>query len=238
MSEDLLLARLLCTRLCHDLAGPIGAISAGGELIGTEPDTADEVMLRLLTGSAEAASTKLKVFRLAFGWSFVDGTKLTDTSELMRDYLASIASPSSTPLLVWPGADELLLVGGLASDLGPQLLINLCLLALEGQPVCSQLRLSVTVRRKMLLMTARSTCVDGRSPSFRPDLREALELRSLEMLTPRTAQAYFTARITESLNGSIATEIVDDGVLLLAELPLQRAADSDMTEIPSMPGKS
>jgi len=238
MSEDLRMARLLCTRLCHDLAGPIGAISAGGELIGTEPAMADEVVLGLLTGSAEAASSKLKLLRLAFGWSFVDRTKLADTVELMKDYLGTISSPSSTPVLVWPGGAELLLLEGLPSDLGPQLLINLCLFALDGQPACSQLTLTITAVRETLVMTVSSACVDGRSPSFRSDLTEALELKSLESLTPQTVQAYFTARIAECLNGSIAVETLDDGVRVLAELPLYATGEDNITNTTPIPGKS
>ena len=34
VETDLELAQLLCTRLCHDLAGSIGAVAAGVELIG------------------------------------------------------------------------------------------------------------------------------------------------------------------------------------------------------------
>ncbi|MGB1876763.1 MAG: hypothetical protein ACPHGY_07545, partial [Rhodospirillaceae bacterium] len=69
MFNELQLAQLLCTRLCHDLAGPVGAISAGVELMGTDPELIDDETMSLLSGSAEAAGRKLKFLRVAFGWS-------------------------------------------------------------------------------------------------------------------------------------------------------------------------
>ena len=36
--KDLELAQSLCTRLCHDLARPVGAVAAGVEPIGGDPD--------------------------------------------------------------------------------------------------------------------------------------------------------------------------------------------------------
>ncbi len=57
---DLELARLLCTRLCHDLAGPIGAVAAGVELIGQDPSMADAETISLIGDSSGAASRKLR----------------------------------------------------------------------------------------------------------------------------------------------------------------------------------
>ena len=37
MPNDLIFTQLLCSRLCHDLVGPIGAISNGIELLEREP---------------------------------------------------------------------------------------------------------------------------------------------------------------------------------------------------------
>lgn len=62
------LASLLCSRLCHDLMSPVGALNNGIELLADEqdPDMRDRC-LELLTESAKATANKLKFFRLAFG---------------------------------------------------------------------------------------------------------------------------------------------------------------------------
>jgi histidine phosphotransferase ChpT len=68
MTSQLDLAALLCSRLCHDLLSPVGAISNGLELLADERDP--EMRARcmdLLEQSATASANKLKFFRLAFG---------------------------------------------------------------------------------------------------------------------------------------------------------------------------
>ena len=62
------LAALLCSRLCHDLLSPVGAMNNGLELLADEHDP--EMKRRcmdLLAESAKSAADKLKFFRLAFG---------------------------------------------------------------------------------------------------------------------------------------------------------------------------
>src|SRR4051812_4033868 len=62
------LASLLCSRLCHDLLSPVGAMNNGIELLADEDDPAmREQVLQLLTDSARASADRLKFFRLAFG---------------------------------------------------------------------------------------------------------------------------------------------------------------------------
>lgn len=66
--SDLVFTQLLCSRLCHDLVGPIGALGNGVELMELEDDpTLAKDALDLLKQSAENAARRLKFLRLAFG---------------------------------------------------------------------------------------------------------------------------------------------------------------------------
>lgn len=61
-------ASLLCSRLCHDLLSPVGALNNGLELLADEHDPEMRARcLDLLNESAAASANKLKFFRLAFG---------------------------------------------------------------------------------------------------------------------------------------------------------------------------
>ena len=61
-------ASLLCSRLCHDLLSPVGAMNNGLELLADEHDPEmRQRCMDLLAESAKAAADKLKFFRLAFG---------------------------------------------------------------------------------------------------------------------------------------------------------------------------
>src|SRR3546814_18806261 len=61
-------ASLLCSRLCHDLLSPVGALNNGLELMADETDPEmRQRCLDLLADSAKTSANKLKFFRLAFG---------------------------------------------------------------------------------------------------------------------------------------------------------------------------
>ncbi len=67
--SDLDLAALLCSRVCHDVISPVGAIANGLELIDdneTDEETR-EMALAMVRSSAKTASAKLKFCRIAFG---------------------------------------------------------------------------------------------------------------------------------------------------------------------------
>src|SRR3546814_19187744 len=61
-------ASLLCSRLCHDLLSPVGALNNGIELLSDEHDPEMRARcLALLGESARASANKLKFLPLAFG---------------------------------------------------------------------------------------------------------------------------------------------------------------------------
>jgi histidine phosphotransferase ChpT len=62
------LAALLCSRLCHDLISPVGAIVNGIEVMEEDKDEETKTFaLDLIKKSAYQASAKLQFCRLAFG---------------------------------------------------------------------------------------------------------------------------------------------------------------------------
>lgn len=68
--EDTALAALISSKICHDLAGQIGAINNGLELLEEENDEDTRYYaLELIHNSAKAAWAQLDFNRLAFGVS-------------------------------------------------------------------------------------------------------------------------------------------------------------------------
>lgn len=66
--DDLDLAALMCSRVCHDVISPVGAITNGLEVLDDDPD--EEMRgfaFDLIKKSARQASAKLQFARLAFG---------------------------------------------------------------------------------------------------------------------------------------------------------------------------
>ncbi|RUT34707.1 histidine phosphotransferase [Arsenicitalea aurantiaca] len=78
------LAAMLCSRVCHDLINPVGAIGNGLEVLAdpTQSAMADGAQ-DLIANSAKHARAKLEFARLAYGASSTSGTDI-DTRECER----------------------------------------------------------------------------------------------------------------------------------------------------------
>jgi histidine phosphotransferase ChpT len=88
--EALDLAALLCSRVCHDLISPVGAIVNGIEVLEEEKDDATkEFALDLIKKSAATASAKLQFCRIAFGAAGSAGAQidLGDAEKIARGFL-------------------------------------------------------------------------------------------------------------------------------------------------------
>ena len=94
------LASLLCSRLCHDMLSPVGALSNGLELLRDEKDPEmRRRCMELLEQSAKASADKLKFFRLAFGAAGGFG-QMVSVSEA-RDLIAALIGDSGRITLDW-----------------------------------------------------------------------------------------------------------------------------------------
>ena len=100
------LAALLCSRLCHDLISPVGAIINGLEVMEEDKDEETKSFaLDLIKKSAGQASAKLQFCRLAFGASGSAGAQieLGDAEKAARGLL-----DDGKTTLVWNLARELI----------------------------------------------------------------------------------------------------------------------------------
>jgi histidine phosphotransferase ChpT len=88
--DALELAALLCSRVCHDLISPVGAIVNGLEVLDDNPKPDDrEFALDLIRKSAKTASARLQFCRLAFGAAGSAGAQidLGDAQTMARGHL-------------------------------------------------------------------------------------------------------------------------------------------------------
>jgi histidine phosphotransferase ChpT len=75
--DALELAALLCSRVCHDLISPVGAIVNGLEVLDDNPKPEDrDFALDLIRKSARTASARLQFCRLAFGAAGSSGAQI------------------------------------------------------------------------------------------------------------------------------------------------------------------
>src|SRR5437879_11173027 len=88
--DSLDLAALLCSRVCHDLISPVGAIVNGLEVLEDDNDESTKnFALELIKKSARQASARLQFCRLAFGAAGSAGAQidLGDAESMARGHL-------------------------------------------------------------------------------------------------------------------------------------------------------
>jgi histidine phosphotransferase ChpT len=118
-------ASLLCSRLCHDLLSPVGALNNGLELLADETDPAmRERCMTLLADSARTSANKLKFYRLAFGAGGGLGEML-DPGEA-RQAIEGLLSDARRTTLGW------LVEAPLLPKAAVKALLNLVLIANEA----------------------------------------------------------------------------------------------------------
>jgi histidine phosphotransferase ChpT len=120
------LAALLCSRVCHDVISPVGAIINGLEVLEDEKDgEMREVALDLIKKSAAAASARLQFCRLAYGAAGSVGASIDtgDAENVTRGLINN-----DRVKLVWNAARQH------APKNKVKLVLNLCLIALAIIP--------------------------------------------------------------------------------------------------------
>ena len=204
-------ASLLCSRLCHDLLSPVGALNNGLELLADEHDPEMRARcIELLGESARASANKLKFFRLAFGAAGGFGDSV-DTREV-RAAIEGLFGGDRRIQVGWMVGDATLGKGAI------KVLLNLALIA--GDALVRGGRLDIGVENG-----SGSTEIVIRAEGARivldPELRTALTGgTSQEALTPRASAAWLVWHVANERGGSIMISEPEDGVLMLgAALP-------------------
>jgi len=200
------LASLLCSRLCHDLMSPVGALNNGIELLAdeTDPDMREKC-LELLADSARASANKLKFFRLAFGAAGGFGDEI-DTGEA-HAALAGVFGAERRIELGW------MVSGGKLPKGAVKLLLNVALLA--GDALVRGGRLDVGAESND---DAIELVIRGEGPRILldPALRETLAKgTSGGEVEPRAAGAWLAHSLAAEAGGTIRLSDPADEVLLI-----------------------
>ena len=200
------LASLLCSRLCHDLLSPVGALNNGIELLADEQDPEmRERCLELLAESARASANKLKFFRLAFGAGGGFGDEI-DTREA-RTAVEGLYGADKRIELGWMVADDKLPTGAV------KLLLNLAMIA--GDALVRGGRLDVGAERRdgALELVIRA---EGPRILLDPTLRETIARGNSEgEVEPRAAGAWLAHALAAEAGGTIQLSDPADSVLLI-----------------------
>lgn len=199
------LAALLCSRVCHDIISPVGAINNGLELL--DEGGADSEALDLIRTSALNASVRLKFARLAFGASGSVGASI-DTGEAekaARDF----ANAEKKTEVHWSGPRAIIPKNRV------KLLLNLFLIAYSAIPRGGSLSVNlenpetdaiftITVKGRMMRIPHKFTEITSGTPE------EAIDAHSI--------QPYYTVLLASEAGMALSARQTEEEIVFRAEM--------------------
>jgi histidine phosphotransferase ChpT len=207
------LASLLCSRLCHDLMSPVGALNNGIELLAdeTDPDMREKC-LSLLSDSARASANKLKFFRLAFGAAGGFGEEIG--TQDARSALEGLFADGKVTL-GWEVREDKLPKDAI------KLLLILAMLAGDALVRGGRLDVGAEARGGELEIAVRA---EGPRILLDPVLRETLATGgSGGTVEPRAAGAWLAHALAAEAGGSIQLSDPSSDVLMIGAVVRRQA---------------
>ncbi|MBW8784548.1 MAG: histidine phosphotransferase [Novosphingobium sp.] len=210
-TNSLELASLLCSRLCHDLLSPVGALANGLELLEEEKDP--EMRKRcfeLLEQSARVSTDKLKFFRLAFGAAGGFGE------------MVPIAEPRALVDALVGNNQRVSVNWALSGDVLPKpavkTLLNFALIGMDALVRGGTLDIGAELRDGASEIVVRAA---GPRIAFDGAIGRALDGTLAEdELSSRTAPPTMLRLMAEGLGGGLQYALTDEALVLGAVLPL------------------
>jgi histidine phosphotransferase ChpT len=219
--EPLDLAALLCSRVCHDVISPVGAIVNGLEVLEEDKDEGmREFALDLIRKSARTASARLQFCRLAFGAAGSAGASIDtgDAEKVARGLFADERTQMNwqSPRAFMPKNKV-------------KLALNLCLIAAACIPRGGVMNVVIEGEGEETRM---SVAVKGPNLKLASHVADLLEGRSESgAVDAHGIQPYFTGLVARSCDMEV--EVVADSEQVTLKAAPKVAAAPEATSTPA-----
>lgn len=206
---------VFAARICHDLVGPVGAISNGAELLADPAMRDDPEVMALIAGSARSASRRLQYFRTAFGSgnALAPGQALAGARALAISYFTD-----GKQRLAWPAPTAA--IEAQADRRTARLLLSLLLVAAESLPRGGSISVETTAQDQGGLSI--SLVAEGPQARLPDSLREMLEGNvpiDAPPPGPREAPAWLARLVLAEGGGTLGIDEQASAVALSLRLP-------------------
>ncbi|WP_271077014.1 histidine phosphotransferase family protein [Aurantiacibacter sp. MUD61] len=210
MTSSTDLAALLCSRLCHDMLSPVGALNNGLELLADESDPAmRQRCLELLEQSARTSASKLKFFRLAYGAAGGFGEAVP--SEEPRDLLEALTAENERLTFDWAVSEATL------TKPAVKVLLNLAAMGLESLVRGGTLAVGAERQDGATEIAIRAS---GPKVAFDDTIGQALSGKlDAGQITGRTAPAHMIKLLCDEQGGGVQYAHTPEALVLGAVLP-------------------
>lgn len=203
--ESLDLAALLCSRVCHDLISPVGAIVNGLEVLEEENDEETKTFaLDLIKRSARTASAKLQFCRLAFGAAGSAGVQIDvgDAETMARGFMEDDKTK-----LVWNLPRVLLAKNRV------KLLLNMLIIAGQGIPRGGVLTVDPLGEGESMSFRITAAGTNGRVP---PHAVELLAGTPAGNVDAHAIQPFYTGMLARSCGLGVSVAAENDTIVVAA----------------------
>ena len=211
--DEIMVVRLACSKLCHDLISPVSAVNNGLELVG-DAMASDAEAMDLITSSARAAADRLQYYRVAFGFSGGSGQSLGALQTLLKPLVADAKCESD-----WKIAPSV--AQSVLSLDAAQVILNIVAIGLDCLPRSGQ----VTVSLEGSIPECITVRVDVRGPSVRMRDEVARALTApVDDIEPsvRAIHAILLRMVAARVGVVVALESADSHVSLsVASVPIE-----------------
>jgi histidine phosphotransferase ChpT len=205
--EALDLAALLCSRVCHDIISPVGAIINGLEVLDeNNGEDMKDFAFDLIRKSAAQASAKLQFARLAFGAAGSTGAEidLGDAEKVATGYMQGEKAEFSFQ------APRVLMAKNKV-----KLLLNLILLAVGAVPRGGSIAVVVEGDAERPLFTLRSSGPSARIPPAFEKLVPG-DIAGIA-IDAQAVQAYYTGALARACGMLVTAELDGADVVVRAK---------------------
>jgi histidine phosphotransferase ChpT len=204
--EPLDLAALLCSRVCHDLISPVGAIVNGLEVLEDDNDEATRIFaLDLIKKSARTASARLQFCRLAFGAAGSAGAQIDtgDAESVSRGFLEDDKTK-----IAWKVPRALLPKNRV------KLLLNMLLLGGQTIPRGGNLKVEASGEGDAMAFKVTASGLNARIPQAVPALLAGLP--EGHAVDAHAIQPFFAGMLARSCGLQLAMTLEGEAVVLAA----------------------
>ncbi|MHC2332347.1 histidine phosphotransferase ChpT [Bradyrhizobium sp. USDA 4454] len=203
--DALELAALLCSKVCHDLISPVGAIVNGLEVLDDNPKPEDrDFALDLIRKSAKTASARLQFCRLAFGAAGSSGAQidLGDAQNMAKGHIED-----GKVTLVW-NLPRLLLPKNRV-----KLLLNMLVVAQQTIPRGGTLTVDPVGEGDATMFRITSAGLNARVPQ---NIVDILSGTSTNTVDAHAVQPYYTRLLAEACGLKVTLTLDGDKVIVAA----------------------
>ena len=203
-------AALMCSRLCHDLVGPVGAVANGAELLAEGDADMLADAQALIANSAGQAVRRLRFYRVAFGASGAASIGWAEALQTAGAYLADHKVHLET-------TGDITGEGGAAQGILIKVVLNAMLVCAGGIPRGGTMAVQLTGDQAAprIIIEASGPMV-GAEPNALEALDQGQKSGSLDGIDARAAQPFMLGQLA-SANGLAATiDTADPARLVMA----------------------